>query len=76
MKTDSEDQTQLVQMRLRPKTLEKLEKLSHLSGISNKTQVIANAIQFTELISETIHSGGKIYIEKDGKRELLTIVGI
>jgi len=76
MKSENEEQTQLVQMRLKPRTLEKLESLSNRSGISNKTQVIANAIQFTELISESIHSGGKIYIEKDGKRELLTILGI
>lgn len=73
---EKEEKTQLVQMRLKPNTLERINKISKNSKIDNRTQVVSNAVQLTELISDYIHSGAKIYIEKDGKKELLTIVGI
>jgi hypothetical protein len=72
----NEDQTILVNMRLKNKTLKRLDNLSNLSGISNKAQLIANSIHLTQVISEVIHSGGKIYIEENGKVFLLTIEGI
>lgn len=74
--SDTNEGTQLVQMRLKPKTIERIDSLGRRSGTSNRTQVVANAIQFTEVLSEYIHSGAQIYVEKDGKRELLKIVGI
>lgn len=73
---EKDEKTQLVQMRLKPNTLSKINKISKNSGIDNRTQVVSNAVQLTEIISEYLHSGAKIYVEKDGKKELLTIVGI
>lgn len=74
---EQEEKTQLVQMRLRPKTIERIEKLRKNSGIDNRTQLVSNAIEVTEALSEYIHAGGKIYIEKkDGTKELLNIIGI
>lgn len=72
-----EEKTQLVQMRLRPKTIKQVDKLSKNSGIDNRTQIVSNAIEVTEALSEYIHSGAKVYIEKkDGTREILNIIGI
>lgn len=73
---EKEEKTQLVQMRFKQNTLERINKISRNSGIDNRTQVLSNAIQLTEVLSDYLHSGAKIYIEKDGKKELLTIVGI
>ncbi len=74
---EQEEKTQLVQMRLRPKTIERIEKLSRNTGIANRTQLVSNAIEVTEALSEYIHAGGKIYIiKKDGTKELLNIIGI
>ncbi len=74
---DQEEKTQLVQMRLRPKTIERIDKLSKNSGIVNRTQLVSTAIEVTEALSEYIRAGGKIYIEKkDGTKERLNINGI
>ena len=73
----SAEKSQLVQMRMQPKTLELIESLSELTGTTNRTQLISTSIQLTEEIVKNIQAGGKVYIEgKDGRKELLKIVGI
>ena len=65
-----------VQMRLLPRTMERISNLVNLTGITNRTQIIATCIEIAEVILSAIKSGGKIYIErKDGTKELLKIVG-
>ncbi|MFZ6024915.1 MAG: hypothetical protein ACOYVG_10750 [Bacteroidota bacterium] len=74
----SEEKTsQLVQMRFQPKTVERINHLSDMTGISNRTQLVSSSIQLTEELIKNVNEGAKIYIErKDGKKELLKIVGI
>ncbi len=72
-----EEKSQLVQMRMQPKTLELIQSLSTLTGTTNRTQLISSSIQLTEEIVKNLQDGAKVYIEsKDGKKELLKIVGI
>ncbi len=67
----------LVQMRMRPKTLEQVEHLQHLTGIDNRTQVVASAIQLAEWLVTTISKGGKLSVEwPDGEKETVTLVGL
>lgn len=75
--SSNKEKSQLVQMRMQPKTLQLIENLSELTGTTNRTQLISSSIQLTEEIVKNIQAGSKVYIEsKDGKRELLKIVGI
>jgi len=71
------EKSQLVQMRIQPKTLTSIENLTKMTGTTNRTQLISSSIQLTEEIVNSIKAGSKVYIEgKDGQRELLTIVGL
>ena len=72
-----QEKSKLVQMRLLPKTLERIESLSKLTGTENRTQLVASSIQLTEELISNLKDGSKIYIEKkDGTKELLKIIGI
>ena len=67
----------LVQMRLQPRTIAKINHLVELTGITNKTQLIATSLDLAEIIIANVKNGGNDYIEKkDGTKELLKIVGI
>lgn len=70
--------SQLVQMRLQPNTMERLEELQALTGITNRTQLVALSIQLAHEIIMNIKAGGKVYMEsEDGKaRERISIIGI
>jgi hypothetical protein len=71
------NETQLVQMRLLPKTMDRLSNLQKLTKTDNRTQIISTAIQLAELVIDSIEKGGNVYIQSpDGKIELVRIVGI
>jgi hypothetical protein len=73
----ADDKTQVVQMRLQPKTMERIQSLVDLTGTTNKTQLISSSIELTEEILKSVKQGGNVYIEgKDGKKELLKIIGL
>ena len=76
--TEKETKSQLVQMRLQPKTMERLENLAEMTQISNKTQIISSSIQLAEEILNIVRKEkAKIYIETpDGKKEAIRIVGL
>ncbi|GAC1417353.1 MAG: hypothetical protein NVS1B13_14280 [Flavisolibacter sp.] len=70
-------QTTLVQMRLQPKTMERIEHLSEITGTTNRTQLVATSIELAEELMKNEKEGGKIFIEKpDGTRERIKIVGL
>jgi hypothetical protein len=72
-----DEKSQLVQMRIQPKTLRSIDNLTELTGTTNRTRLISSSIQLTEEIVKRIQAGAKVYIEgKDGQKELLTIVGL
>lgn len=72
-----QEKSKLIQMRFLPKTLERIESLSKLTGTQNRTQLVASSIQLTEELISSLKDGSKIYIEKkDGTREFLKIIGI
>ena len=67
----------LVQMRFSSATMTRIEHLQTLTGVSNRTQLIASAIQVTWLIMKEAAKGGRLLIEsKDGSIKELTIVGL
>ena len=73
----NEEKSQLVQMRLQPKTLESLESLSGMTRTTNKTQLVSFSIQLAEEIIKNLEDKSKIYIEhKNGEKEVLKIIGI
>jgi hypothetical protein len=75
-KTPSQEKSQLVQMRLQPKTLDRLQSLVELTKTDNRTQLVSSSIQLSEEIMKSIESGAKVYIETpDGKKELIKIIG-
>lgn len=76
MEANTEDKSKLVQMRLQPKTLEKINRLSELTKTDNRTQLVSSSIQLTEELLSIIKDGSKLYIEKpDGTKELVKIIG-
>ena len=69
-------ETTLVQMRLQPKTMERIDNLSAITGTTNRTQLIATSVELAEELMSNAKEGAKIYIEKkDGSRELIKIIG-
>ena len=77
MAENSEDKSKLVQMRLQPKTLERIDRLSEMTKTGkNRTQLVSSSIQLTEELLSIINSGSKLYIEKpDGTKELVKVIG-
>lgn len=76
MEETSEDKSKLVQMRLQPKTLERINRLSELTNTANRTQLVSSSIQLTEELLSIIKGGSKLYIEKpDGTKELIKVIG-
>lgn len=74
---NSQDKSTLIQMRLQPRTMERINALTEITGSNNRTQLIANSIELTEELLRSARDGAKIYIEKkDGSKELLKIVGM
>jgi metal-responsive CopG/Arc/MetJ family transcriptional regulator len=74
---DANDKSTLVQMRLQPDTLERIDKLSKITQIDNRAQLISSAIRLTDDMVNMVKSGAKLYIEQpDGTKELLKITGI
>ena len=72
----TQEKSQLVQMRLQPKTLERLQSLVNLTKTDNRTQLVSSSIQLSEEIMKSVEAGSKVYIEtSDGKKELLKIIG-
>ena len=70
-------ETKLIQMRLRPRTLESIENIQETTGVTNRTQLVATAIQLTDIITKALKEGGKLAIEhKDGTKEYLTLIGL
>ncbi len=64
-------------MRLQPKTLEKINRLTELTKMSNRTQLVSASIQLTEELLSIIKGGSKLYIERpDGTKELVKIIGL
>ena len=76
MEENKEDKSKLVQMRLQPKTLEKINRLTELTKMSNRTQLVSASIQLTEELLSIIKGGSKLYIERpDGTKETVKIIG-
>jgi DNA-binding response OmpR family regulator len=74
---DSNDKTTLVQMRLQPDTLERIDKLSKITNMDNRAELISSAVRITDDMINLLKAGAKLYIEKpDGTKELLKITGI
>jgi len=73
---EAQDASKLVQMRLQPKTLDRIDRLSKLTNTDNRTQLVSSSIQLTEELLSIIKAGSKLYIEKpDGTKELVKIIG-
>jgi hypothetical protein len=73
----SSSETTLVQMRLQPKTMDRIDNLSKITGTTNRTQLVASSIELTEELVVSSRQGSKIYIERpDGTRELIKIIGL
>jgi predicted DNA-binding protein len=68
--------TTLVQMRLQPKTMERIDNLCAITGTTNRTQLIATSVELAEELMSNVKEGAKIYIVKtDGTKELIRIIG-
>jgi ADP-ribosylglycohydrolase len=70
-------QTKLVQMRLLPNTLEKIDNIAEITHNDNKSQIVATSVAIGEVIIKNIKAGNKIMIERnDGTREVINVIGI
>lgn len=73
----SSESTTLVQMRLLPRTMERINHLSEITGTTNRTQLVASSIELAEELMSNAKGGGKIYIEHpDGSKERIKIIGL
>jgi len=69
--------SQVIQMRLQPRTLDRLQNLVKITKTTNKTQLVASSIELAEEIMKTLNAGGKVYIEKpNGQKDSLKIIGM
>lgn len=74
---DPGSKTQLVQMRFRSETIERVECLKEFMETDNRTYVVAQAIRITAELATYIAKGGKVYIElPSGKQETLMVAGL
>lgn len=74
---DTNDKSTLIQMRLQPDTLDLIEKLSKITNMDNRAQLISSAIRFTDDMINIVKDGSKLMVEKpDGTKEQLKITGI
>ena len=70
-------ETRLIQMRLRPKTIETISRLQQVTGVSNRTQLVSASVEIANEVMSSLKEGAKVYIERpDGRKELLKVVGI
>jgi flagellar hook assembly protein FlgD len=65
--------TQLVQMRLRKRTMDSIAHLQELSNSTNRTNLVSSSIQITEELVSRIRKGAKIIIEENGEKKELII---
>ena len=71
------EKKKLVQMRLNSSTLDRIENMSKMTGITNRTHLVTSSIQIAELIMEEANNGAVISLKRpDGTTRELTIVGI
>ncbi|MGI4749226.1 MAG: hypothetical protein ACRYFB_01210 [Janthinobacterium lividum] len=74
---DANDKSTLIQMRLQPDTLDLIEKLSKITNMDNRAQLISSALRFTDDMINIVKDGSKLMVEKpDGTKEQLKITGI
>lgn len=72
-----EDQTIPISMRLRPRTVSRINDLTKLTGITNRTDLISKSLILYEAFAKYNKEGKKIMLEdKDGSKEILRIIGI
>jgi hypothetical protein len=79
MNTESNQQpAKVVQMRLRPSTIERIEHIARLMDTTNKTNVVSLSINVLENLAESVvKDNAKIYLENpDGTRSKLIIPGL
>lgn len=75
--SNGNSETTLVQMRLLPKTIDRINNLSNITGTNNRTQLVASSIEIAEEMISNVKDGNKIFIEKpDGTRERIKIIGL
>lgn len=71
-KAAEESKKFLVQMKLSSKTISRVERIKKLTGISNRTQLVAQAIALYEIFLEAVDKQGSFIIEyPNGKKERL-----
>jgi hypothetical protein len=65
----------LVQMKLSDKTLKRVEALKEITGVDNRTAIVAQSIGLYHDMLESLRNGDRIIIErKNGDREVLRLV--
>lgn len=75
--SNGNSETTLVQMRLLPKTMDRINNLLQITGAANRTQLVASSIQLAEELISNVKDGNKIIIEKpDGTRERIKFIGL
>jgi truncated hemoglobin YjbI len=66
-----------VQMRLRPHTLDRIERLQWMMKTKNRTQTVVQAIELAEWLVTTVKEGSEIRVRhEDGTEERVKLVGI
>lgn len=69
--------SKLVQMRLRPSTMERVARLQELTETENRTQAVVRAVQIADWLVTAVKAGATVSLEwPDGKKETITVVGI
>lgn len=69
--------TKPVQMRMRLKTIEAVDRLCESAGIDNRTQAVSMAVHLVDWLISQQEKGGTLYIElPSGEKERIAVVGI
>lgn len=73
------ESNKLIQMRLRPETIRKVEELQEWFGVTNKTAAVRASIDLAHMLIEGVHSGtpdAKLYFEDKHVQHQVAIPGI
>jgi hypothetical protein len=76
MASQPQEEFKNVQVRLQSNSLNSINTIAKRLH-TNKTQVVATSVQLTDMLTERLSQGAKMYIEtSDGAREQISFIGL
>ena len=73
----SENEVDVVQVRMKKHTLDQLDRLKAIVNSSSRSDAVRRSLDISEILVNTIASGGQVIIEdRKGKQKQILITGL